>query len=172
MRHIRQMLRLSAGGTSVREIAAMLGIARSMVQDNLDRAKAAGLNWPLPGELTDDAREHRLFTRAGVKQGKRRAEGCKRYARQDDRHGTRHQLCRDEPHRKGRGHDREAAETDAEQQVREQEKTNPVRRGSRQARHDEQLVRPSNIQRRSILHVPITTPGSASAATIAVIVTV
>ncbi|CAN7610464.1 helix-turn-helix domain-containing protein [Pararhizobium sp. LjRoot235] len=27
------MLRLSAGGTSVREIAAMLGIARSTVQD-------------------------------------------------------------------------------------------------------------------------------------------
>jgi DNA-binding CsgD family transcriptional regulator len=26
MRHIRQMLRLSAGGASVREIAAMLGI--------------------------------------------------------------------------------------------------------------------------------------------------
>ncbi|WP_436084134.1 helix-turn-helix domain-containing protein [Pararhizobium sp. LjRoot235] len=33
MRHILLMLRLSAGGTSVREIAAMLGIARSTVQD-------------------------------------------------------------------------------------------------------------------------------------------
>ncbi|WP_246810936.1 helix-turn-helix domain-containing protein [Ensifer sp. ENS09] len=66
------MLRLSAGGTSVREIAVVLGIARSTVQDNLDRAKAAGLSWPLPGELTDDALEHRLFTRAGVKQGQRR----------------------------------------------------------------------------------------------------
>lgn len=31
MRHIRQMLRLSAGGTSVREIAVVLGIARSTV---------------------------------------------------------------------------------------------------------------------------------------------
>ncbi|WP_434169910.1 helix-turn-helix domain-containing protein [Sinorhizobium meliloti] len=50
------MLRHSAGGTSVREIAVVLGIARSTVQDNLDRAKPAGLNWPLPGELTDDAR--------------------------------------------------------------------------------------------------------------------
>ncbi|MER8710526.1 IS21 family transposase, partial [Mesorhizobium sp. M1088] len=74
MRHIRQMLRLSAGGTSVREIAVMLGIARSTVQDNLDRAKTAGLIWPLPGELTDDALEHRLFSRAGVKQGQRRRE--------------------------------------------------------------------------------------------------
>lgn len=72
IRHIRQMLRLSAGGTSVREIAVVLGIARSTVQDNLDRAKAAGLSWPLPGELTDDALEHRLFIRAGVKQGQRR----------------------------------------------------------------------------------------------------
>ena len=74
MRHIRQMLRLSAGGTSVREIAVVLGIARSTVQDNLDRAKAAGLIWPLPGELTDDALEHRLFARAGVRQGQRRRE--------------------------------------------------------------------------------------------------
>ncbi|ASY65978.1 Mobile element protein (plasmid) [Sinorhizobium sojae CCBAU 05684] len=32
----------------------------------------AGLSWPLPGELTDDALKHRLFVRAGVKQGQRR----------------------------------------------------------------------------------------------------
>ena len=32
----------------------------------------AGLSWPLPGELTDDALEHRLFAHAGVKQGHRR----------------------------------------------------------------------------------------------------
>ncbi|RWK76106.1 MAG: hypothetical protein EOR51_29965 [Mesorhizobium sp.] len=48
MRHIRQMLRLSAGGTSVREIAVVLGIGRSTVQHNLDRgertsARAIGL---------------------------------------------------------------------------------------------------------------------------------
>lgn len=51
------MLRLAAGGTSSREIAVVLGIARSTVQDNLRRAAAVGLNWPLPGELTDDALE-------------------------------------------------------------------------------------------------------------------
>ncbi|WP_202595633.1 sigma factor-like helix-turn-helix DNA-binding protein, partial [Rhizobium leucaenae] len=49
MRHLRQMLRLAASGTSSREIAVVLGIARSTVQDNLQRAAAAGLNWPLPG---------------------------------------------------------------------------------------------------------------------------
>ncbi|QKC98871.1 hypothetical protein EB231_32810 [Mesorhizobium sp. NZP2298] len=40
---------------------------------DLDRAKAAGLNWPLLGELTDDALEHRVFIRAGVKKGQRRS---------------------------------------------------------------------------------------------------
>ena len=72
MRHLRQMLRLAGDGTSAREIAQRLGIARSTVQDNLKRAAAAGLNWPLPGDLTDDALENRLFARAGVKQGQRR----------------------------------------------------------------------------------------------------
>ncbi|ASY61174.1 IS21 family transposase [Sinorhizobium sp. CCBAU 05631] len=52
----------------------MLGVARSTVQDNLKRAALAGLTWPLPGELTDEALEHRLFARAGVKQGQRRRQ--------------------------------------------------------------------------------------------------
>ena len=72
MRHLRQMLRLAGDGTSAREIAQRLGIARSTVQDNLKRAVAAELSWPLPGDLTDDALENRLFARAGVKQGLRR----------------------------------------------------------------------------------------------------
>ncbi len=72
MRQLRQMLRLAGSGTSSREIAVVLGVARSTVQDNLKRAALAGLTWPLPGELTDDALEHRLFARAGVKQGQRR----------------------------------------------------------------------------------------------------
>lgn len=72
MRQLRQMLRLAGDGTSSRAIALTLGVARSTVQDNLKRAAAAGLSWPLPGELTDDAIENRLFARAGVKQGARR----------------------------------------------------------------------------------------------------
>lgn len=74
MRQLRQMLRLAGSGTSSREIAVLLGVARSTVQDNLKRAAMAGLTWPLPGELTDDALEHRLFARAGVKQGQRRRQ--------------------------------------------------------------------------------------------------
>ena len=59
-------------GASSREIARVLGVARSTIQENLKRALDAGLSWPLPGELTDDTLEQRLFDRAGVKQGTRR----------------------------------------------------------------------------------------------------
>jgi len=71
MRHIRQMLRLAGSGTSSREIAVMLGIARSTVQDNLKRAAMAGLSWPLASDLTDDVLEAKLFVHPGVKQGQR-----------------------------------------------------------------------------------------------------
>lgn len=72
MRRLRQLLRLARDGASAREIAETLGVARSTIQDNLKRAAAAGLSWPLPGELSDDALEGKLFGRAGVKQGVRR----------------------------------------------------------------------------------------------------
>lgn len=72
MRQIRQMLRLARDGTSAREIAERLGVARSTIQDSLKRAATAGLSWPLPGEMTDEALEVKLFTRNGVKQGMRR----------------------------------------------------------------------------------------------------
>ncbi|KNY33408.1 MULTISPECIES: IS21 family transposase [Rhizobium/Agrobacterium group] len=71
MRHIRQMLRLAGSGTSSREIAVMLGIARSTVQDNLKRAAMVGLSWPLASDLTDDVLEAKLFVHPGVKQGQR-----------------------------------------------------------------------------------------------------
>lgn len=69
MRQLRQLLRLSADGISVRDIATMLGIARSTVQDNIERASAAGLSWPLPAELTDDVLEHRLFSARASNKG-------------------------------------------------------------------------------------------------------
>jgi len=75
MRQIRQILRLVRDGISAREIGRMLGVARSTIQDNLKRAEAAGLVWPLAADLTDDVLEERLFARAGVKRGyRRRAE--------------------------------------------------------------------------------------------------
>jgi transposase len=72
MRQIRQMLRLAHDRISAREIGRRLGAARSTIQDNLKRAAAAGLSWPLPGELTDEVLEHRLFGHAGTRPGFRR----------------------------------------------------------------------------------------------------
>ena len=61
MRQLRLMLRLRHDGVSAREIARTLGVARSTIQDNLGRARAAGIDWPLPAEWTDEAIE--LFWR-------------------------------------------------------------------------------------------------------------
>ena len=72
MRQLRQMLRLARDGVSAREIGRTLGVARSTVQDNLKRAEAAGLRWPLPAEITDPVLEQRLFAPAGVRPGLRR----------------------------------------------------------------------------------------------------
>jgi len=75
MRQIRQMLRLARDGVSAREIGRRLGIARSTVHDNIGRAAAAGLVWPLGDDITDAVLEQHLFTHIGVKQGvRRRAE--------------------------------------------------------------------------------------------------
>jgi IS30 family transposase len=43
MRQIRHLLRLAHEGVSTREIGRVLGIASSTVQDNLGRARVAGL---------------------------------------------------------------------------------------------------------------------------------
>ena len=65
MRQLRHLLRLDHEGVSAREIGRRLGVARSTMQDNLKRAAAAGLKWPLPDDVTDDALERRLFARRG-----------------------------------------------------------------------------------------------------------
>src|SRR5262249_61234453 len=53
MRQLRYMLRLHHDGVSARAIGRTLGVARSTIQDNLQRAQASGIAWPLPPELTD-----------------------------------------------------------------------------------------------------------------------
>ncbi len=72
MRQIRELLRLAHDGCSVRDMARRFGVARSTIQDNLKRAKNAGLAWPLRGDLTDDVLEKQLFARTGTKVGFRR----------------------------------------------------------------------------------------------------
>lgn len=64
MRKIREVLRLKHDAQrSIREIARSCGIASGTVGDYLGRAARAGLSWPLPAELTDEALEARLFRR-------------------------------------------------------------------------------------------------------------
>ena len=72
MRQLRHLLRLHHGGVSAREIGRRLGVARSTIQDNLKRAAAAGLAWPLADDVTDEALERRLFGRGTAAPGQRR----------------------------------------------------------------------------------------------------
>src|SRR5271157_2700271 len=72
MRQLRHLLRLHHDGVSAREIGRLLGVARSTIQDSLKRSAAAGLKWPLPDDVTDDALERQLFGRAGLAPGQRR----------------------------------------------------------------------------------------------------
>lgn len=63
MRHIREVLRLHYSvGMSQRAVARSLGLAQGTVSKYLNRARRAGLTWPLPPELDDDVQlENRLF---------------------------------------------------------------------------------------------------------------
>jgi transposase len=90
MRQLRHLLRLRHEGVSAREIGRRLGVARSTVQDNLKRAVAAGLRWPLTDDVTDDALERQLFGRAGIRPGQRRRiePDWAEMARELKRHGV------------------------------------------------------------------------------------
>ena len=57
MRKIRDVLRLSAAGMSKRKIAASLGVSATAAGECIRRARRAGLGWPLPEGLTDEALE-------------------------------------------------------------------------------------------------------------------
>jgi transposase len=63
MRHIREVLRLHHSvGMSQRAVARSLDLAQGTVSKYLNRARRAGLTWPLPPELDDDVRlENRLY---------------------------------------------------------------------------------------------------------------
>ncbi|RPJ86993.1 MAG: transposase, partial [Acidobacteria bacterium] len=62
MRKIRDVLRMKFElCLKDREIARSCSIPHSSVANYLERAKEAGLSWPLPAELDDEALERRLF---------------------------------------------------------------------------------------------------------------
>jgi hypothetical protein len=57
MRQLRYMLRLHHDGMSAREIGRTLGVARSTIQDNLRRAQASGIAWPVPPSFSSSCVE-------------------------------------------------------------------------------------------------------------------
>jgi transposase len=61
MRKLRDVLRLTAAGMSSRQVAASLTVGATTVIDYLGRARRAGIAWPLPDELTDEALEASLY---------------------------------------------------------------------------------------------------------------
>ena len=62
MRKIKEVLRLSYHGElSARQVAHSLNISRSAVKEYQERAKKAGLIWPLPDTLNEQELEHKLF---------------------------------------------------------------------------------------------------------------
>jgi len=62
MRKIREVLRLKLDcGLSKRAIARSCNIAHSTVREYLGRAETAGLSWPLPDDLDDEALSKLLF---------------------------------------------------------------------------------------------------------------
>jgi transposase len=72
VRKINEVLRLKAAGLSVREIACSTGAARTTVYEYLVRAAGAGLSWPLPDDMDEDALEQRLFPPATAELAQRR----------------------------------------------------------------------------------------------------
>ena len=61
MRKTTEVLRLRAAGISARQIARSVGVARITVAEYCRRADAAGVSWPLPDGLDDDALDALLF---------------------------------------------------------------------------------------------------------------
>jgi len=62
MRKIREILRLKYScNCSIRKISESCGIGKGTVGGYLNRAKAAGLSWPLPDTLSDTSLEQQLF---------------------------------------------------------------------------------------------------------------
>ena len=77
MQKIKRILRLSLkAGRSQREVARACGLSQPSVQRVLKRAREAGLEWPLPEDLDEEALAERLY-------GKRPSRAAARGARPD-----------------------------------------------------------------------------------------
>ena len=61
MYRFREVLRLSAAGLSVRQVAAGAKLSVGAVSKYLNAARAAGIGWPLPADWDDATLERRLY---------------------------------------------------------------------------------------------------------------
>jgi len=74
MRKIQEVLRLKwASGLSNRAIARSCSISHSTVKEYLERAQSAGLSWPLPEALTEEALFKQLFPEKAPPEAKLKA---------------------------------------------------------------------------------------------------
>ena len=64
MRHIAEVLRLAAQGLSYHQISRSVGISRTSVHNYVERARRAGVSWPLPEDLDGAALDALLFKRS------------------------------------------------------------------------------------------------------------
>jgi hypothetical protein len=81
MRQIKDILRLQwSQGLSMRSIAQSLGVGYGSVHEVLQRATAAGLQWPLPAELDDEALAQLLYRVNAGNQGRPRHKEIDRFA--------------------------------------------------------------------------------------------
>ncbi|MCA1702651.1 MAG: helix-turn-helix domain-containing protein [Actinobacteria bacterium] len=55
MRKITEVLRLKAAGMSMRDVAASVGVGKTTVYEYMARADAAGIGWPLPEGMDEEA---------------------------------------------------------------------------------------------------------------------
>lgn len=74
MRQAREIIRLKSSSISAHEISRRLGMPRSTVREALKRASSAGLSWPLPDGMNDDALEGALYPGRRSKRGHRRID--------------------------------------------------------------------------------------------------
>lgn len=65
MRKIREVLRLEAQGQTGRDIGRSVSMGETTVRECLTRVRKAGLSWPLPDDLGDEALERLLYSPPG-----------------------------------------------------------------------------------------------------------
>lgn len=73
MRDVREVLRLHREGcVPLREVARMMGRARSTVRDMVVRFERSGVEWPVAAEISDAELAAHLYGTAGVKPDRRK----------------------------------------------------------------------------------------------------